>query len=263
MESTHTTGRPTHDPRFDGALRGLTDPDREVRQAAALTLGTIANPAAAQVLAARLGSEPDFFVRDTLSWALTRIPDSATPLLVDALHGTDTTTCVQALHVLSKIADPATTKAIMELTTHTNPRVASKARWALTRIANPMAIPALIVHLGTGDNTTQNDLTRDLASFGAAAVPALTAALSDKEAGVRNHATEVLCFIGHDAKDATVALTRALEDIAPEVRLSAAMALFEISTPESLEALSRHTESDDSRLRAIAIRSQSAGTRKG
>lgn len=255
---TQPTGiEPTGEPRIDGTLRRLVDPDRDVRQAAALDLGTIAAPAAAPALVARLGFEQDFFVRDTLSWALTRIPDAATPLLLDSLAGTDTASRVQVLHVLSKIADPATTEAIVALTADTDSAVASKARWALTRIGDPTVVPALAVHLGTGDSTNQNDLTRDLASFGAAAVPTLITGLVDGDEHVRSHAAEVLCFMGPRAEGAIEALAGALQDAADEVRLSAAMALYEVGTPEARAVLSLHTEANDPRLRAVARRSHS------
>lgn len=257
MTSARPAIEPTGDPRVDETLQRLRNPDRDVRQAAALDLGTHAAPAAAQALVGRLGSEQDFFVRDTLSWAITRIADTATPFLLTALTGTDTAIRVQALHVLSKIADPATTNTILPLTADNDPAVASKARWALTRIADPRAISAMAVHLGTGDNTSQNDLTRDLASFGAAAVPNLVTALANGEAHVRSHAAEVLCFMGHEAEGATDALAQALQDTADEVRLSAAMALYEVGTPAAQKVLSCHTEADDQRLRAIARRSES------
>ena len=256
MRSEHTVVEPTDEFRLNEALQRLENPDRDVRQTAAFDLGKAASPAAAQSLVARLGSEQDFFVRDTLCWAITRIADAATPLLLDALAGTDTTTRVQALHVLSKIADPATTDTILTLAADKDSAVASKARWALTRIADPKAIPMLAIHLGTGDSTSQNNLTRDLASFGAVAVPELVAALTNNEAHVRSHAAEVLCFMGNQAEGATDALAQALHDTADEVRLSAAMALYEMDTPASQEVLSHHTEAKDQRLRAIARRSQ-------
>ncbi|MBG6192188.1 HEAT repeat protein [Arthrobacter sp. CAN_A212] len=257
MKSANPTIEPTGNPHIDEALERLVDPDKDVRQAAALNLGTKADTAAAQALVRRLGAEQDFFVRDTLSWAITRIADAATPLLLDALSGTDTATRVQALHVLSKIADPATTSHISLLTADADTGVASKARWALTRIADPSAIPNLAAHLGTGDSHKRNDLTRDLASFGAAAVPDLITALANGPATVRGHAAEVLCFMGHEAEGATDALAQALQDTADEVRLSAAMALYEMDTTTAREILSHQLEADDQRLRAIARRSQS------
>jgi len=255
--STPRAFEPTGDPEVDAALGRLTDPDRDARQAAALDLGTTADPAAAPGLVARPWSEPDPFVRDTVSWAVTRIADTATPLLLDALAGTDTASRVRALHVLSKIADPATTDAIAPLAADDDVDVAAKARWALTRIGDPRAVPALVALLGTGDSTVRNGLTRDLASFDRAAVPSLVMALTSDETPVRRHAAEVLCFIGPGAEDATDALAQALQDTDEDVRLSAAMALYDLRTPTALAVLARYTEADDPRLRAIARRGQS------
>lgn len=252
---------PTGDPQVDDALQRLMNPDRDVRQTAALGLGQSADPAAVAALVARLWSEQDFFVRDTLTWAVTRVPETATPLLLDALAGADTASRVQALHVLSKIADPATTDAILPLATDEDPDVAAKARWALTRIGDPRTIPTLAAHLGSGDSISQNALTRDLASFDRAVVPCLVTALTSNEAPVRRHAAEVLTFIGPGAEGATDALTEALQDTDDDVRLSAAMALYELRTPTARVALSRHTEADDPRLRAIAKRAQSRTAR--
>ncbi|UNX54514.1 HEAT repeat domain-containing protein [Georgenia sp. TF02-10] len=252
---------PTGDPQVDDALHRLMNPDRDVRQAAALDLGTLADPGAARALVARLWSEPDFFVRDTLSWAVTRVAEAAAPLLLDALAGADTASRVQAVHVLSKIADPATTDAIVPLAADDDPDVAAKARWALTRIGDPRAIPALAAQLGTGDSNGRNGLTRDLASFGRAAVPCLVTALTSDEAPMRRHAAEVLCFIGTGAEGATEALTEALQDTDEQVRLSAAMALYELRTPTAQAVLARQTEADDPRLRAIANRAQSRTAR--
>ena len=169
----------TGDPAVATALRGLIDIDRDVRQAAALDLGTLAVPATAPALVARLWSERDFFVRDTISWAAARVADAAVPLLLDALDSAEPASRVQSLHVLSKIADPSTLDAILPLADESNSDVAAKARWALTRIGDPRAIPILTRHLGRGDDSRWNSLTRELAAFGEAAVPALTDALVD------------------------------------------------------------------------------------
>lgn len=240
--------------RVDDALDRLTDLDRDRRQSAALIIGELAEPAAAPGLVARLFSERDPFVRETISWAVTRVPEAATPLLVDALPSADTVTLDRALHVLSKIADPDTVDVMIPWTAHNDPLVAAKARWALTRIGDPRAIPALVAHLGSGDETTRNGVTRDLASFGVPAVPSLVEALVNATTPVRRHAAEALCFMGPGAEGATNALSEALDDPDGEVRVSAAMALFDLRTPQALMALSHRTESADPRVRAIAAR---------
>ncbi|WNB84700.1 HEAT repeat domain-containing protein [Cellulomonas sp. ATA003] len=246
----------TGDPQVDDALAGVSSPDRDVRQAAALALGELAAPTSALALVTRLWAEPDFFVRETLTWAVTRVAVAATPLVVDTLRQPDPALRVQALHVLSKIADPATTDAVLPLAADDNPDVAAKARWALTRIGDPRAIPALAARLGTGDDNSRNGTTRDLASFDRAAVPTLIKALASGEPPARRHAAEVLCFIGSGAEDAADALSTALGDNDDQVRLSAAMALYELNTPTAQAILAHHTESDDPRVRAITTRAR-------
>lgn len=248
---------PTGDRQVDQALHGLMNPDRDVRQTSALNLGTLGAPAAVPALVSRLWSEQDFFVRDTLAWAITRMADLATPLLLDALAAAEPSARVRALHVLSKIAAPATTDAILPLAADDDPEVAATARWALTRIGDSRAIPALAARLGAGDITSQNGLARDLASFGRAAVPRLVTALHSDDASTRRHAADVLSYIGADADGATDALAHALQDPDDQVRLSAAMALFELRTPAAQRALARQSRAVDPRLRAIANRAQS------
>lgn len=240
--------------QVDDALDRLAHVDRDVRQAAALNIGELADPSAAPGLVAQLWSEQDPFVRETITWAVTRVTTAATPLLLEALTSADAATRDRVLHVLSKIADPATVDAIMPLAADADPFVAAKARWALARIGDPRAIPALMAHLGTGDDTTRNGVTRDLASFDESAVPALITALTSDETHVRRHAAEALCFMGPGAEGATDALSGALDDPDGEVRVSAAMALFDLRTSRALTALTRRTETADRRVRAIADR---------
>ncbi|QAY62993.1 HEAT repeat domain-containing protein [Xylanimonas allomyrinae] len=240
--------------QLDEALDRLAHADRDARQAAALNVGEIADPAAAPGLVARLWSEPDPFVRETLSWAITRVAAAATPLLLEALTSARAATLDRALHVLSKIADPATVDAMIPLADDADPHVAAKARWALARIGDPRAIPAFVAHLGVGDDTTRNGVTRDLASFAARAVPALVDALTSDKTHVRSHAAEALCFMGPGAEGATDVLSGALDDPDGEVRVSAAMALFDLRTPRAHAALTRRTKTADRRVRAIADR---------
>lgn len=120
MPHLQATIKLTGHPAVDTTLRGLTDIDRDVRQAAALQLGTLAVPVTAPALVARLWSEPDFFVRDTISWAAARVADVAVPLLLDALASTEPASRVQSLHVLSKIADTSTLDAILPLADDSN-----------------------------------------------------------------------------------------------------------------------------------------------
>ena len=65
---------------------GLTEPDPATRLQAALAAGMRPDPDFVDVLIQRCGVEPDFYVRDMLTWALTRHPRALTvPQLVDEL----------------------------------------------------------------------------------------------------------------------------------------------------------------------------------
>ncbi|MGU3437317.1 hypothetical protein ACNHUS_30440 [Actinomycetes bacterium M1A6_2h] len=65
----------------------LSATDSSVRLRAALDAGIDPDPALVGALVERCGLEPDFFVRDMLTWALTRFPPGTTvPLLVAELR---------------------------------------------------------------------------------------------------------------------------------------------------------------------------------
>ncbi|MFT4231638.1 MAG: HEAT repeat domain-containing protein [Leucobacter sp.] len=66
--------------------RALAVPDPSARLQAALVAGTSPDPAHLPALIARCGEEPDFFVRDMLTWAIARYPAGASvPRLQAAL----------------------------------------------------------------------------------------------------------------------------------------------------------------------------------
>ena len=54
--------------------RALESQDESLRLRAALAAGTHPHPSLVEPLVRRCGVEPDFFVRENLSWALTRLP---------------------------------------------------------------------------------------------------------------------------------------------------------------------------------------------
>ncbi|GGK67928.1 HEAT repeat domain-containing protein [Ornithinimicrobium pekingense] len=251
MDTTPTTtDRPTK-----AALTALSHPDKDVRQEAAVRLGRAADPADVPALARALWAEPDFFVRETLTWALTRTPQSAAREAVAVLDGTDGDVRLQAVHLLSKIAEPSTVPAVSRLLDDPDPAVVDKAGWALSRVGHPEVVPLLLDRLGPSSLPARDALTRALAHLGAAAVPQLTDALTEGTDAVRAHAAEVLCVIGGPAAvEAVPALARALEDEVADVRLSAVMALRElVADPRATAALRSAAEaSGDARVRAVA-----------
>src|SRR5690606_960035 len=89
----------------DQIVVGLSHPDAQIRLNAAMAAGTTPDNALVAALVERCAEEPDFFVRETLTWALARHPaDEVLPLLRQELDANNPQARSQALHTLSKIA---------------------------------------------------------------------------------------------------------------------------------------------------------------
>lgn len=176
-------------------LVGLKHPHQVVRQRAALAMGPHITAEHAPRLAAQLWTEPDFFVRESLTWLLARVPEASQPLALAALDDARPLVRHDAVHLLGKIGDAAAVPAVLRLTADADDDVAAKARFVLTRLGDPSAIPALVAYLGRGGEERRTELTRDLATFGEAAEPALHAVLEHGDEAAREHARWVLDVI--------------------------------------------------------------------
>src|SRR5437868_6773923 len=100
------------------ALQGLEDDRSSVRLRTALAVGTAPDQRFVDKLIERCAIEPDFYVRDMQTWALTRHPASVTvPGLLKEVRSERAQARSQALHTLSKIGDrrawPAITVALL------------------------------------------------------------------------------------------------------------------------------------------------------
>ena len=199
---------PAREP-LDEVLLGLKHPDESVRQRAALALGPMVTPDLAPRLAAQLWTDTDFFVRETLTWNLVRIGEAAKPYALVALRDERAQVRHDAAHLLGKIGDPSVLPDLAPLTADSDDAVAAKARFVLARLGDPAAIPVLVAYLGTGNDESRTELTRDIASFGQAAVTHLEKAVTHTDQSVREHAQWVLDVIreGEDGADSLVDLT--------------------------------------------------------
>ena len=219
---------PTGSPEVDACLRGLTHPDHDVRQRAALAAGTLGDPAAAPGVVTRLRDEPDDFVRESLTWATTRMPEAARPLVEELVRSADPVVRLRAFHALGKIGSSQSVPVLAEHTGDRDPRVAAKARSSLARIGDPASVGLLTRHLAQGSDAEQGQLTLDLASYGEAAVPELVRVLADDSPVRRRHAADVLGHLGEPAAAAAPALVGLLADEDDDVRIAAGTALFEL-----------------------------------
>ncbi len=174
----------------------LVDEDKSTRLKAALAIGSNPEPELVDTLVARCAIEPDFYVRDMLTWALTRLPSELTvPRLLAELSSERAQARSQALHTLSKIrhasAWPAITRSLLRDADDEVARSAWRAAVALvpreqaTHLAEELA-----AQLGRGDRKLQLSLSRALVALGEEVVePVLRKAMASDDPGVRAHAS--------------------------------------------------------------------------
>ncbi|CAM5647470.1 HEAT repeat domain-containing protein [Streptomyces purpurascens] len=185
---------PKEDTNPTRAFQGLEDSGSSVRLQAALAVGATPDPRFVDKLIERCAIEPDFYVREMLTWALTRHPSSTTvPKLIGELRAERTQARSQALHTLSKIGDrrawPAITRALL---TDPDDEVARSA-WRAAVVLVPEGEEAglagvLAAQLGRGERETQSSLSRALIALGEAVMPTLRTAMTDPDPRVRQHA---------------------------------------------------------------------------
>jgi HEAT repeat protein len=100
-------------------LDALRAGESSTRLNAAMAIGRHPDPGVVDALVARCAVEPDFFVRDMLTWALTRLPAEVTvPRLGVELGAERGQARSQALHTLSKIGDETVWPAIAPALLH-------------------------------------------------------------------------------------------------------------------------------------------------
>jgi len=172
----------------------LKSPDQSVRLKAALATGTYPNPDHIEVLIRQCAGESDFFVRDTLSWALMRQDrPMVVQRLIPELKSANPQSRSQALHTLSKIGDKNNYSLVTtELLLDPDDFVASTA-WRSASVLVPDAdkpalVEILISQLGRGDSDTQFGLTRFLCAIGEPIVAPLMHAAQSADEIVRTQA---------------------------------------------------------------------------
>ncbi|MFC4059033.1 HEAT repeat domain-containing protein [Planomonospora corallina] len=175
-------------------LQELEDGRSSVRLRAAMAIGTAPDPRFVDRLIERCAIEPEFYVRDMLTWALTRHSASMTvPALLGELRSTRAQARSQALHTLSKIGDrrvwPAITWALLSDADDEVARSAWRAAVVLVPEGEEPGLAAMLSRqLGRGGRETQLSLSRALVALGEVTVPVLRAAMTALDPRVRAHA---------------------------------------------------------------------------
>ncbi|HKS44971.1 MAG TPA: HEAT repeat domain-containing protein [Amycolatopsis sp.] len=187
----NSTRRNSPDTRL---LDALGAGNSSTRLQTALAVGTHSDPGLVDALVARCAIEPDFFVRDMLTWALTRLPSEITvPRLRAELRSERAQARSQALHTLSKIGDrnawPAITRSLLHDADDEVARSAWRAAVVLVPAGEQKGLAAeLAAQLGRGDRNVQLSLSRALVALGDVIEPALQTGLASDDPTVRAHA---------------------------------------------------------------------------
>ena len=181
-------------PQHTRLIDALGADDSSTRLQAAMAAGSHPDPELVEVLVERCAIEPDFFVRDMLTWALTRLPTEVTmPALLAQLPADRAQARSQALHTLSKIGDSGAWPAITPALLHDAEPEVARSAWRAAVVLVPegerAALAAdLVTQLGRGDREMQRSLSRALVALGAAIEPALQHGLTSNDPVIRAHA---------------------------------------------------------------------------
>ena len=172
----------------------LASPDQSIRLNGALAAGTYPEPRFIEILVAQCAIETDFFVRDTLSWALLRNDqDAVVERLIPELKSENIQAKTQAIHTLTKIGDKKNYSLITnEMLLDLDDFVASTA-WRAASVLVPdgekdALVKTLITQLARGDSDVQFALTRFLCAMGESIVGPLSEASNAPKEEVRMHA---------------------------------------------------------------------------
>jgi HEAT repeat protein len=186
-----------------GLSSALESPAASARLHAALTAGMHPDPGYVEVLVERCTVEPDFYVRDMLTWALTRHDPALTVArLLDELGSDVPQGRSQALHTLSKIGDarawPAITTALL---TDEDDEVA-RAAWRTAAGLVPEGretglAETLATQFGRGSDEVRRSLSRAFVTLGEAVLPVVERATTAVDAGVRAHAIATKRLMQH------------------------------------------------------------------
>jgi len=183
------------DPLVVDRLRlALAADSASARLQTAMAAGLRPHDAYIDPIVTRFAVEPDFFVRDMLTWALVQHDRSRTlERVLPELHSAFPQARSQALHTLSKLGDRRAWPAITtELLADTEDEVARTAWRAAATLVPPHEAAGLAEFLSTqfglGDRVTQRSLSRALAMLGDGATTVIERGRLHRNPAIRMHA---------------------------------------------------------------------------
>ena len=171
-------------------------------------------------LVERFAAEPDFYVRDMITWALIQHDPSRTlERVLRELTSVFPPARAQALHTRSNLGDRRAWPAITtDLLRDAEEEVARTAWRAAATLVPPSEAAALAEVLSTqfsrGDRATQQSLSRALAMLGDAAGPVIERGKLHSDAAVRAHAIATERLIKNPDEGFDVAMAAAQRVVA-------------------------------------------------
>jgi HEAT repeat protein len=176
-------------------IAALAAADESTRLKTALAIGSNPEPGLLDALLERCAIEADFYVRDMLTWAITRLPaDITVPRLLVELSSGRAQARSQALHTLSKIKDAAAWPAITQSLLRDSDDEVARSAWRAAVVLVPSGQEKILAEelasqLGRGDRNVQLSLSRALVALGEEAIlPILRRAMTNANPGVQAHA---------------------------------------------------------------------------
>lgn len=171
------------------------------RLQAALTAGTHPDDSYLDPLIERCATEPDFYVRDMLTWSLTRLPiETVLPRVIQETRSEIAQARSQALHTLSKLGDSEVYSVITSEHLHDPDDEVARAAWRTAAGLVPYEgrddlARELARELGRGDLAVMRSLSRAFVELDDAAVPVLNMAMISENEAAAQHARATLRLI--------------------------------------------------------------------
>ncbi|MGM0575748.1 MAG: HEAT repeat domain-containing protein [Myxococcota bacterium] len=232
----------------------LDHPARDVRERVVAVLANLEAPEAGAALARRLGVEEAPLLRARIADAL-RLSEArgAVPALLKALDADHELVVARAGYAAAALGDGETAEALAERAGGEGVLPAYGALYGLRRAGEAPPLSTLEAALGRDDVRVATEATRALEHVeGAEAVgPLLERAAGDERPAVRRAALEVRA--AREPDEAAATARRALDDDAPEVRVTVLAVLSAAMAPaERLETLVAHVDDASPLVRAAA-----------
>jgi HEAT repeat protein len=239
--------------------KAIADPDASVRLAATRSAGKIKAAEAAGKVAVALKTEADPKVKEQAVKALGEIGTIAGPAAHDTLAQLSNEPGrlgVLAAGSLIAVGDTAGEAKLEAAVGNHEVGIRLAAVEAASSAGNAVVVPTLKIGIGDKVFEIRFAAAEGLASFiaeKAAALPVLTAALDNKDAGVFGRAVAALTRLGEKIKDTVRTPADMLDSTDPRQRLAAVPAVRAMAVAEAVPLLRRLVADTDQEVRHAGV----------